>query len=153
MKRTDELVAFLREILGPYFLGQGTWHKSGTYSPTYGGETTFGTTTYAANGQVGHWRRYGDLVYAYGRVEWTAATGTGNAIISLPFTAVNVTNLGMPGSLDTTTVTFANGTPTLLVPINTAFFRMRSPLTNAAITNVAIEAAGIVNFGVWFEVA
>jgi hypothetical protein len=118
-----------------------------TYTPTYLGETTAGATTYAANGQVGYWRQYGDMIYAFGRVEWTAATGTGNAIISLPFASANVTNLGMPGSLDVNTVTFAAGTPTLLVPINSAFFRMRSPASNAASTNVAVEAAGIVNFG------
>lgn len=123
------------------------------YTPTYTGETTAGVTTYAANGQVGHYTRIGRLVFFYGRVEWTAATGTGNANVSLPFTPANVTNLNYGGGADTTGVTFANGTPVMLIGANLAFFRLRSPLTNAATATVQVEAAGTINFSGFFEVA
>lgn len=141
-----KLAADLWPLLARFFMA------TGTYSPTYLGETTPGTTTYAANGQVGHWTRIGRLVFFYGRVEWTAATGTGQANISLPFTPANVTNLNYGGGVDISGVTFANSTPTMLMSANLAFFRMRSPLTNAAPTTVQVEAAGIVNFSGFFEV-
>lgn len=129
------------------------WYDKGTYTPTYVGGTTAGTTTYAANGQVGHWTRIGRMVFFYGRVEWTAATGTGNAQISIPFTAVNTTNLNAAVAVAINNVTFTQGAPTGLVAANTAYFDIRSPITNAGSTVVQIEAAGIVNFSGFFEVA
>lgn len=123
-----------------------------TYTPTYEGGTTPGTTTYAVNGQVGHYVRLGRLVFFHGRIQWTAATGTGQARISLPFTATNVTNLFSSLSVDTNNVTFANSTPTGVLTPGVAYFFMRSPLTNAASTDVAVEAAGVVNFAGFFEV-
>lgn len=131
----------------------GPFYLEGTYVPIYTGGTTAGVTTYAANGQVGYWTRIGRLVYFRGRIEWTAATGTGNAQISLPFTTLNVTNLGGAIALDTNTVTFANSAPQGLLQANTAFFLMRSPLTNAGSAIVQMEAAGIVNFEGFFEVS
>lgn len=127
-------------------------YDKGSYSPTYLGQTTPGVTTYAANGQVGYWTRFGRIILFNGRVEWTAATGTGNANISLPFTPVNVTNLNSAISLDTNLVTFAGGSPQGLVQSGVSFFLMRSPLTNAGSVVVQVEAAGIVNFGGFYEV-
>lgn len=124
---------------------------STAYTPTYLGGTTPGVTTYAANGQVGRYTRIGGLVFFRGRTEWTAATGTGNAQISLPFTTLNITNLGGAISIDTNNVTFANGTPQGLLQANATFFLMRSPITNAGSAIVQIEAAGIVNFEGFFE--
>ena len=123
-----------------------------SYTPTYEGGTTPGVTTYAANGQIGRYVRMGPLVFFYGRIQWTAATGTGQARISLPTTPVNTTNLFSSLSVDVNNVTFANSTPTGVLTPGVAYFFMRSPLTNAASTDVAIEAAGVVNFAGFFEV-
>ena len=131
--------------------GQTTFFSTGTYVPTYLGGTTAGATTYVV--QQGAWTKIGDLVFVTGTVQWSAATGTGNAQISLPFTAINVANQNHSGSLWVATVTFANGTPQLLISPNTAYFIMTSPLTNAANTTVAVEAAGVVAWSVAYRFA
>lgn len=151
--KDDEFVAYLRGILAPYFLSQDTWIASGTYAPTYTGATTAGVTTYAANGQVGGWWRHGIVIFFRGRLEWTAATGTGNAQISLPpFTAASTTNLNAAISIDTNNITFANGTPQAIISAGGTVFQMRSPITNAGSAAVAVEAAGILNFGGFYTV-
>lgn len=136
---TDTLVARLREALAPYFLAQDTWQAAGTYVPTYTGTTTAGVTTYTT--QAGSYIRLGTLVLVWGQVVWTAATGTGNAQISLPSTPSVVSTLG---NVRCSTVTFAAGAPEILT--SGAFFQLRSPTTNAATTPVAIEAAGDIIF-------
>lgn len=147
-RKIDEILRRLDQLEATAHITYG----KGTYTPTYLGGTTAGVTTYAADGQVGYWRRLGDLIFFWGRVQWTAATGTGQARIFLPFTAVNVTNLFSSLSVDTNAVTFANSTPTGVLTPNTNYFFMRSPLTNAAPTDVAVEAAGVVNFAGFFGV-
>ena len=147
-RRVNEILRRLDELEAQSKIN----YTKGTYTPTYVGGTTAGTTTYAANGQVGEWTRIGRLVYFTGRVEWTAATGTGNARISIPFTASNRTNLNWVVSLALNNVTFANGSPTGLINANTAYFDIRSPQTNAGSTISAVEAAGIVNFTGFFSV-
>lgn len=119
-------------------------YEEGTYVPTYLGATTPGTTTYSI--QVGRYLRLGSLVYFRGRVDWTAATGTGTAQVSLPFTTVNDTSGHGAISLYTINVTFANGSVQGIVAPNVAFFTMLSPATNAAGTVVAMEAAGTIIF-------
>jgi len=131
--------------------GFTSFYETGTYTPTYLGGTTPGATTYSA--QQGAWTRIGNIVFVTGTVAWTAATGTGDARISLPFTAINVANQNHTGSLWQAAVTFANGTPQMLISPNVAYFIMTSPLTNAANTTVAIEAAGIVVFPAAYRVA
>ena len=149
--RIDNLARQLRRPLTPYFLAYDSAYAADTYTPTYLGGSTPGTTTYTT--QYGEWTRIGRLIFVMGRLVWTAATGTGNAQISLPITIVNRTDLFGAGSLDMTNVTFAAGTPLMLLQPGTAVFIMRSPATNAASTNVAIEAAGTLNFSCWYEVA
>lgn len=153
---TTQFARKIDQIMRRLDLLEATAHinyDKGSYTPTYLGGTTAGATTYAANGQVGHWVRVGVLVFFYGRIQWTAATGTGDAQISLPFTPVNVTNLNYGVMIDTNTVTFAAGTPQGLIQAAGAFFIMRSPASNAGSTTVQVEAAGIVNFSGLFEVA
>lgn len=123
----------------------------GTYQPTYLGGTTPGATTYTT--QYGEWRRYNDVIFVAGRLVWTAATGTGNAQISLPSTPVNTADLFGAGSLDITNVTFANGSPSILLQPNVAVFIMRSPITNAGSAVVQMEAAGTLNFSLWYMIA
>lgn len=115
----------------------------GTYAPTYLGGTTPGTTTYSL--QDAAWVRLGNIIVVRGQVVWTNATGTGNAQISLP-SAPGSGNF--TGSLYLSAVTFANSAPELLASAGNAFFTMGSPLTNAAPTVVAIEAAGNITFEV-----
>lgn len=122
----------------------------GTYTPTYLGSTAAGTTTYSV--QQGAWVRVGPIVFVTGTVVWTAATGTGNAQISLPFASANTSNQNFSGSVRTVNVTFANSTPQILIQPNTAFFILQSPLTNAASTTVQMEAAGNIVFSVWYFV-
>lgn len=120
-----------------------TYAKS-TYTPTYLGASTAGTTTYTV--QVGYYVRIGIFIIASGRVTWTNATGTGIALISLPFTSNSTTNLRYAVAVRTENVTFANtGIVGRLDPGNSQF-QMNSPLTNAATAAVNVEAAGDVIF-------
>lgn len=122
----------------------------GSYTPTYLGSTTPGATTYST--QQGGYTRWGNLVFVTGTLVWTAATGTGNAQISLPFPAAAVANQNYSGSVRNTTVTFANSTPQMLLASGGSVFLLQSPLTNAASANVAIEAAGNIVFSLLYFV-
>jgi hypothetical protein len=121
--------------------------QSGTYVPTYDGVTP-GATTYTT--QVGFWRRVGDIIFFNGRVTWTAASGTGAAVVSLPFTSQNTANMRYAVGVYLTNVTFANGAVQATIVPNSAVFSMSSALTNAAPTNVNVEAAGDIIFSGWF---
>jgi hypothetical protein len=123
----------------------------GTYTPTYLGATSAGVTTYTT--QVGFYTKIGRVVFFCGRVIWTAATGTGSAIVSIPFTSDPTTNMRPTVTIYPTNITFANGSITSHIAPNTAFFVMLSPATNAAGTVVAVEAAGDLIFAGWFIVA
>ena len=125
-------------------------YQESTYTPTYLGGTTAGVTTYTL--QAGFWVRVGSLIFVKGVVIWTAATGTGNALVSLPFTASATANSYQSGSLRLTNVTFANSAPQMLINPSTGAFQMDSPLTNAAPTTVAIEAAGNIVFSATYFV-
>lgn len=128
----------------------GTNPPDGTYTPTYLGATTAGATTYTT--QAGFYVRIGTIVFFNGRVVWTAATGTGTAIISLPFTAANVSEKHYALAIRTNGVTFANGNLVARISPNAAVFQMDSLLTNAAPTAAAVEAAGDVLWAGWFTV-
>lgn len=120
-------------------------YSTGTYTPTYVGGTTAGVTTYST--QQGVYTRIGNIVMATGAVAWTNATGTGNARISLPFTAQAGVN--HTGALRLVNVTFANGSvEPEFAGVN--YFEMRSPATNAGGTVVAVEVAGNIIFTIVF---
>jgi hypothetical protein len=112
----------------------------GTYTPTYGGLTINGVTTYTT--QQGNYIKIGNLVVVQFEVTWTAATGTGTAYISLPFTAAST--MEFPMAIYTTNVTFAAGTPYGLVNTGLNYMVMGTPTTNAATATIAVEAAGTV---------
>lgn len=135
-----ELAPFLRTLVFTPFYVDAT-----SYTPAYSGAATAGVTTHSV--QTGSWVRLGNLVLVWGQVVWTAATGTGNAQVSLPSSASVVSTLG---NVRCSTVTFAAGAPEILA--SGAFFQLRSPATNAATTPVAVEAAGDIVFGVAFIV-
>lgn len=126
--------------------------KSGNVTawvPTYLGGTIPGATTYAT--QEGYYMRIGPLVWAYGYINWTAATGTGDAHVSLPFAP----NLGsrIPVTIWNYNVTFANGTPQGLIVGAVSYFLLISPLTNAVGANVQMEAAGEISFQAVYPIA
>ena len=123
--------------------------ETGTYTPTYLGTTTPGVTTYTA--QEGYYTRIGNIVFVNGLVVWTAASGTGNALISLPF-VVDVARARATGDVRSQSVTFLNGSIQLLVSTTVAAFTLESPATNAASTNVAVEAAGNITFSLWYPI-
>ncbi len=116
------------------------------YTPVYSGATTPGITTHTI--QTGSWIQIGPLVVVWGQVAWTAATGTGNAQISLPSTP---TVTSPRGNVRTSSVTFAAGAPEILTV--GAFVQLRSPTTNAATTPVAVEAAGDLFFAIAYLIA
>jgi hypothetical protein len=61
-------------------------YEEGTWTPIVQGNTTAGTTTYAAGGQVGYYTKIGNCVNITARVEFSAITGTGTfALEGLPF--------------------------------------------------------------------
>jgi len=126
-------------------------YSKGTYVPTYTGVTTAGVTTYTA--QDGFWTRVGRIVFFNGRVTWTAATGTGNAAVSLPAQSSNTAGMRYSsGSVRLANVTFANSAPEMRIEAGQTFFTMDSPLTNAATAIVQMEAAGDIIFGGWYNI-
>ena len=118
-----------------------------TYTPTYQGGTIGGATTYAF--QAGEYVRYDDMVVAKGQINWSAATGTGEARFSLPIAAVGGNG---SGGVYISGVTFTNNTPGILVSGGNTYFTLTSPLTNAAGAVVQMEAVGSIIFTVIYFV-
>lgn len=135
------LAPFLRTMVFTPFWGDDT------YTPEYYGGTTHGTTTHTFQG--GSWRRIGNLLVVLGQVNWSAATGTGEARVSLPFAPLTY---NAAGSVWMTGVTFANSTPLLTASNGNTYFVLDSPLTNAANTRVQVEAAGTIIFALAYFV-
>lgn len=118
-------------------------YQRGTFSPTYFGSTTAGATTYTK--QSGDWRRWGTIAAVMGEVTWTAATGTGNARIGMPGNlAPSADGVGV---VYVNAVTFAASAPSAIIQsAGGGQLRLFSYTTNAAPTEVAIEAAGDIRF-------
>jgi hypothetical protein len=151
MSDYEQLAYKLRKPLAPYF-ASFTASNIGTWSPTYLGLATAGVTTYS--NQLGSWTRIGTMIHAWGRVAWTAASGTGAALISVPVAPVFTRVTRYPVLVFPINVTFANGSVVGVLESGTGSsqFYMNSPATNAAGTVVAVEAAGDVSFAVSYEV-
>ncbi len=114
----------------------------GTYSPTYTGATTAGSTTYSV--QIGRYYRLGNLCWFSARVDWTAATGTGEAQVSLPFAAKNIASFSQALSVFVRSVTFGgSGVQAITVP-GTSVAVVRSAVSNATEATSAVEAAGTI---------
>lgn len=125
-------------------------YVTSTYTPTYLGGSTAGTTTYTT--QAGFYTRIGRVVFFNGRIVWTNATGTGAAIVSLPLTSQNTTDMRYAIALRGNGVTFANGNLVGLIGPSATAFSMESLLTNAVPTQVTVEAAGDLIFSGWINV-
>lgn len=133
----------LAPFLRPWMFG-APFYAENTYTPTYTGGTTAGTTTYSI--QSGTYIRLGSLVIAWGTVVWTNATGTGDARISLPFAANATGNRFATGAVRTVNITFANSAPQVQIDPGNQYLTLESPLTNAAATRVQMEVAGNLVF-------
>jgi len=139
----NDLANKLVPYLTPSFLSLRTGYKESTWTPTYSGATTTGVTTYAANGQVGVYTRVGRAVFFSLYVSWTAATGTGTAVITLPLNVANVTNQLFAPSLWYAGITYGTGTGVIaVIRPNTARAELWSPANNAGSAGIAVEAAG-----------
>lgn len=137
-----KLAEQLFPLLARYF------YADSTYTPTYLGASTSGTTTYST--QAGFYIRIFRVVFFCGQVVWTNATGTGAAVVSLPLTPDSTTNMRYGVSVRTTTVTFANGSvQARIAPADPRIF-FDSPATNAASTTINVEAAGDIIFAGFF---
>jgi hypothetical protein len=135
----DQLAYNLRKALGVYLL-PFTDDNVGGFTPTYSGGTTAGVTTYTT--QWGAWVRLGPVIIATATIVWSAATGTGTAQFSLPFTAINTADQNYSLAVRTSAITFANSAPQAQLAAGASLFTLQSPITNAPSTAVAVEAAG-----------
>lgn len=115
-----------------------------SYTPTYLGATTPGTTTYTV--QVGAYTQIGSLVIATGRLTWTNATGTGIAIISLPVASANVTSQRYAISVWVDSITFTGSFVEAALAENASVFTLYTTTTNALATQLNIETAGSIIF-------
>lgn len=143
-------LARLRERVAALEAIEQSIRDRGTYSPTYLGGTTPGSTTYSL--QQGFWERHGSLAFVTGQIAWSAATGTGEARISLPFAPSASFAFRASGSLRTSTVTFSTTTPVMIMAPNAAYFSMESPVSNALPSALQVEAAGIITFSLFYGV-
>lgn len=70
-------------------------YEEGTFTPTWYGATTAGTTTYVADGQKGEYTKIGRLIFYSIFLNISNSTGTGQVRIGgLPFNAWNNTTYG-----------------------------------------------------------
>lgn len=145
-RQLDDILHRLQQLEAASRVG----YAKSSYTPTYLGTTTPGVTTYTT--QQGWYTRIGNEVFVNGIVVWTAATGTGSALVSLPF-ILDINKPRATGAVRTSAVTFANGSMQVFVSSSVQGFTLESPLTNALSTNVAVEAAGNIQFSLWYPIA
>ena len=90
-----------------------------TYTPTYRGLTTAGVTTYSV--QIGLYARVNAIAFVWARVQWSAATGTGFGIITLPFKLRVATagNLATPVTFTADGLDFAGNYVLAVIPTGT----------------------------------
>lgn len=127
-------------------------HSFDVYTPTYTGATTAGTTTYTT--QAGAWVRVGPLVVVYGRMIWTAATGTGPAQIGLPFAARgDITGLRPAATIWISSFTFGGAWAEALLPEGASKCLLYTTTSNAGVTALNVEAAADIAFNISYFVA
>jgi hypothetical protein len=156
MPQSDDIQSLARRLVEPlrgWFLSYGSAYDSGLYTPSYFGGTTAGVTTYNTNGQVGEWVRVGDMVTVWAKLDWTGATGTGDARILLPFTARNTTGAQYAGSARISAVTYAGDWVSVLVSPNATFAILQTATSNAGATTLQVEAAGVIAIQVTYPIA
>ena len=137
--RVDHLERMVADLLAH----DQTRYESGTWTPTYYGASTAGTTTYNASFRYGYYTRVGRAVLFSCIVAWSAATGTGQVRVGgLPFTVSSTAGMYFAPAVRADGITFTGtGLQAVIVPATT-FMQIESPNSNAAPTAVAVESAG-----------
>jgi hypothetical protein len=125
-------------------------YEVGTYLPTYTGTATAGTTTYTV--QDGRYIRVANSVLFSARVGWSAATGTGIPVISLPFAAFNDANARWAATVFSNQVTYAGAGVQGIILGGTQRVLFTSPNSNALYTDLAVEAAGEITASGWYTI-
>lgn len=105
-----------------------------SYTVTYTGATTAGTTTYSV--QSGFYSRIGNLIFVQFAIQVSAATGTGNVSISLPFAS----NSGGPTFVGS--VFISGGSYTYPAGITSGLLYVTPGVTNALIIGGATLTNG-----------
>ena len=123
---------------------------SGSYTPTYGGATTAGVTTYGE--QVGRYLRIGTWCAVSLRVWWTSASGTGTAVLALPFQAKSLTSHIQTLSVLALGVTFGGSGLMANIDAGTSVVYLTSPVTDTGSVTVTVEAAGRISLTGIYEV-
>jgi hypothetical protein len=125
-------------------------YDAATYTPTYTGTATAGTTTYTT--QYGSYIRIGGAVFFTAHVVWTAATGTGAAVISLPIAAKNTSGANWAVTAFSNFVTYGGSGVQGVIVGGQQRVVLASPASNASYTDLAVEAAGTLIVSGWYEV-
>lgn len=138
-RRLARRVGQVEVVERPAVSGFDTLVETGTFTPTYLGATTPGSTTYVT--QAGSYTRIGNIVIAFVDLQWSAATGTGNVKIGgLPYAA----SATVAFAVETSNVTFAAGAPKGLIVSGDDYGRLVTETSNAGATELTIEAAGLL---------
>lgn len=121
-------------------------YTKSSYTPQYLGTSTAGTTTYTT--QAGAYIILGTLIVVYGRIVWTAVTGTGSGKIVLPFAARNTTSLRPTATIWINNFTFGGSWAEALLPEGSTDLLLYTTTSNVGVSALAIEAAGDVAFNI-----
>lgn len=137
----------LRTRVAAVEVTEKTTYAFGTFVPTYFGATTAGVTTYTT--QEGQYIRKGSEITVWGKLVWTAATGTGVIRLGgLPFTPA----YDAAFTVRTVNVTFANGSIQGILQAGNVVAQLFSPATNAGGTELVIEAAGTISYQITYHI-
>lgn len=111
-------------------------YEEGTFTPTLSGATVAGVGTYSV--RTGSYTKIGNFVIFQLRTTWSAHSGSGAMIMTgIPFTSTNLGACAVYWSGITYT-----STPMALFDPSAPRILFRQAASNAAITDINIEAAG-----------
>lgn len=115
-------------------------YEEGTFTVTVAGNTSAGVGTYI--GRAGKYTRVGDRVYFSAIVAWSAHTGTGSMVLTLPIAGSGGGGGGEALSVILTDIVFT-GIPGAFIGSATQVYFCDS-LSNSAVAYLQLEAAGQV---------
>jgi hypothetical protein len=150
----DADAATARTTLGLTTIATQTYAE-GTFTPSLVGTGTAGTTTYAANGQVGTYTRIGNRVFINVYLEWTNQTGTtALRIDGLPFTSNSTTNniSVLASASSSVTLTAAHVFVAYVLENSTSITLGSYASGGGAITAVGIDTAGFIRISGSYQI-